>query len=107
MGPVSHSKNLPVVEFYCIGFFYLSLCQLDSRDKLGIVWGTIGLFLPFLSMKDLPLFTLMSSQIHTEFPSWNWSLRCAQGMGTKRRLLSNWLKETVSGLGQSVGWALI
>lgn len=81
MGPVSHSKNLPVVSFYCIGLFYLSLCQLDSRDKLGIVWGTIGLFLPFLSMKALPLFPLMSFQIRTEFPSWNWFLRCAQGMG--------------------------
>lgn len=67
--------------------------------------GTIGLFLPFLSMKALPLLPLMSSQIHIEFPSWSWSLRRAQGMGKEGgRVGSSWrlLKETASGSTQSL-----
>lgn len=67
--------------------------------------GTIGLFLPSLSMKALPFLPLMGSQIHTKFPSWSLSLRRAQGMGKEGGLGSFWLllKETASGSIQSLG----
>jgi hypothetical protein len=60
-------------------------------------------------MKALPFFPLMSSQIHTEFPSWIWSLRRAEGMGKEGGLESSWLllKETASELTESLGWAKI